>query len=208
MNQELVTHEEISEKQKAWDAMAKRIDRTVDGLGYRMDENIKEAVIALNMLNINTSASCEGHLDRGNGGPWVRIEPAETPEMKSLEEKMIPLRRQVDEREEKEKEKKFPSAELEELWDELRILDKELETYHLEEIKKIMALLSEFYKKRKVDYDQMLIMDVGRASSHLQSQGIDLQAIAVREEKEKNLIRYRQEMQVFTDFLKEKYFQS
>ncbi|MDP3769563.1 MAG: hypothetical protein Q8R40_01320 [bacterium] len=71
-----------------------------------------------------------------------------------------------------------------------------------------MVLLSKFYKERQIDYDQRLILErKGYGGSCLQSQGLDLQGIALPEEREKNLIRYRQEMQAFTDFLKDTYFQ-
>ncbi|MDP3769564.1 MAG: hypothetical protein U1A23_00585 [Candidatus Sungbacteria bacterium] len=105
-------NEKILEKQKAWDVMAERVARTVDGVGKRIDENIKEAVIALNMLNINTSASCEGHLDRGNAGPWIDIKSLPTPEMKLLKEKIDPLRRQADEIEEQEKKQRVSACRI------------------------------------------------------------------------------------------------
>src|SRR5258708_4358945 len=64
---------EQSEKQSRWDEAAKRIEKTIERLGLHIDEGIKEGVIALNVLDINTDASCEGHLDRGTGAPWIDV---------------------------------------------------------------------------------------------------------------------------------------
>ena len=205
-----VRSEEVTEKQKAWNMMTERVERIVDGLEYGIDENIKETIIALNMLDIATSGSCEGHLDRGIASPWIDIEHEETQEIKSIREEFIVLNKQIIQREEKEKEKKereSPSEELEALWNKSHMLAEKLEGYNLEEMKKIMALLSEFYKERKTGYDQMLILQFKGSWVRLQSQGTELQYLAHPEEKEKTLIRYREEIQAFTDFLKNKYFQ-
>lgn len=45
--------------------------RLTDGLGYPIDEGIREVVVALNLLGFRTSQSCEGHLDGGHPYPWV-----------------------------------------------------------------------------------------------------------------------------------------
>ncbi len=57
---------------------AERVARTQvesleDALGKRLDEGIKEPVVALRAFGIPTNQSCEGHLDHGNPYPWVQI---------------------------------------------------------------------------------------------------------------------------------------
>ena len=65
------------EKQKKWDEMSNRINRTIDGIGKYVDTNIKEPVIALNLLGIYTAASCEGHLDHGTFAPYIDVQAKE-----------------------------------------------------------------------------------------------------------------------------------
>ena len=65
---------EKGEKQRRWDEVAERIDRTVDRLGKHIDAGIKEGVVALNVLDINTHSSCEGHLERGIAAPYIDID--------------------------------------------------------------------------------------------------------------------------------------
>lgn len=65
---------EKSEKEKFWDETAARIGKTIDKLGMRVDSGIKDMAVALNVCGIHTTASCEGHLDRDEAGPWVDVE--------------------------------------------------------------------------------------------------------------------------------------
>ncbi|MDQ3065197.1 MAG: hypothetical protein M3Q36_02915 [bacterium] len=39
----------------------------------RIDEKIKEAVIAIRMVGVQTEGSCEGHRDWGHPYPWISI---------------------------------------------------------------------------------------------------------------------------------------
>ncbi len=58
-------------KEKAWEKQRAVVERITDGLGRRVDNGIKECVIALRMYGFPTSASCEGHL--ASHTPWVEI---------------------------------------------------------------------------------------------------------------------------------------
>lgn len=71
-----------SDHEKAWGEMSKEIDNTGDKLGMPIDENVKEAVIALNLLGIPTTASCEGHIDHGRSAPWVEIASPNEPDQR------------------------------------------------------------------------------------------------------------------------------
>lgn len=60
-------------KEKKWQNATAEINKITDALGKGIDEGVKETVIALNVLGINTTQSCEGHLDWGISAPWVDI---------------------------------------------------------------------------------------------------------------------------------------
>jgi hypothetical protein len=47
-----------------------------DSLGMPVDEMIAPLVVALRWHGFETSASCEGHLDRGCPWPWIDFEPS------------------------------------------------------------------------------------------------------------------------------------
>jgi len=72
--------EEPESRQNQWAIVINTIENTADKEGYRIDEGIKDAVIALNALQINTGQSCEGHVERGISAPWIRIEAPNEPE--------------------------------------------------------------------------------------------------------------------------------
>lgn len=65
-----------------------------------------------------------------------------------------------------------------------------------------------FYKQRCVPYDmRLVIQDLGDGTSRLENQGANLQEIATAEIKQQKLREYQAEMQAFTTFLKEQFFQ-
>jgi len=61
-------------KQKAWKRAEARVIQFADKLGKGVDKGIRETVVGLNALGINTSSSCEGHLNWGTGAPYIDIE--------------------------------------------------------------------------------------------------------------------------------------
>src|SRR5579864_6767791 len=77
------------ERQAAWEAKRREIDQITDALGLGIDEDIKETVVAFNMLGFNTSASCEGHLDHGLSTPFIDIEAPGRPETEYVGEMEI-----------------------------------------------------------------------------------------------------------------------
>lgn len=54
-----------------------KISNLADKLGMPIDENIKTLLIGLWVNNIETTGSCEGHLNWGEPFPWVDIETEE-----------------------------------------------------------------------------------------------------------------------------------
>jgi hypothetical protein len=63
-----------SKKEIAWERKQQEVNGIADRLGKGIDEGIKETIVALLMYRFSTTASCEGHLDRGCSYPWVEIE--------------------------------------------------------------------------------------------------------------------------------------
>lgn len=64
------------DKQK-WEELSEKFSHVTDKIGMPIDGGIFETVVALNVLDIPTSMSCEGHLDHGLPYPWVDIEMPE-----------------------------------------------------------------------------------------------------------------------------------
>lgn len=67
------------EKQKVWQKKREEIDKIVDAAGHSIDERIKDAVTAANLMELNTEQSCEGHLDRGVPWPFLEIAAPDQP---------------------------------------------------------------------------------------------------------------------------------
>jgi len=68
---------EAVKKEEKLDNIRKEVDGTGDALGKPLDSRIKETVVFLKALEINTGQSCEGHIDRP--APWVLIESEDEP---------------------------------------------------------------------------------------------------------------------------------
>lgn len=72
LNDSLYSEQINPTKQEMWDEMSNEVSHWVDELGYPIDTEIKDTVVALNLLGIETTASCEGHLDHGFAFPSVK----------------------------------------------------------------------------------------------------------------------------------------
>lgn len=171
------------EKARIWEELSVMVESTTDGLEEKIDEGIKEAVIGCNALGINTTQSCEGHAEKEIAAPWIDIEAREN----------IVLYEEL--------EKGEPSKE------QGTILKKKIEKANLEERKKILVYLEEFYKNRKVPFEQQLtIQGKGLGRSRLESQGADLQKFEPERRKRENLQKYQTEMRESSEFLKKEFF--
>lgn len=192
-----------TQKEDRWQETAERISRTVDKLGLPIDEGIKETVTVLNALGIATRASCEGHLDFGTCAPWVDIASTDPRTDVSIVKLSQEAQRKCDENKKTEQEIRVIFAEVH----KARCVVK---AYHIEERRKLLAYLAEFYEDRCVPYDRRLIIrPLGTdGKSRLESQGADCQEVASPEEKVQKLAEYQREMQDFTTFLKQKFFYS
>jgi len=61
----------MTEKRKKYLLTKEEIFKTIDNLGCEIDEEIREVVIFLNLLGIETTASCQGHTNWGLKHFWV-----------------------------------------------------------------------------------------------------------------------------------------
>jgi hypothetical protein len=171
-------------KQLIWDEKRLQVDGIGDKLGLGIDEGIKDTVIAFNVLDINTSGSHEGKIDR-YPIPYIDIECKNIDELN----------------------KKLEEAKTEE---EQNLILKEIIRGNLIERKKIATLLEEFYIARKVPFEvQIGIQTLARGWSRIQSQGAELQEVETDPVAKRNKLDvFKKEMQAFTDFLKNKFFNS
>ncbi|MDQ5938985.1 MAG: hypothetical protein QG603_474 [Patescibacteria group bacterium] len=72
-DQKLLTPEQLQKQQEIL-AKIEEMYGVVDGFGKHLDGGVIETVAILNLMNFNTRASCEGHLETGLQGPWVQLE--------------------------------------------------------------------------------------------------------------------------------------
>jgi hypothetical protein len=192
----------ITYKQQEWEQIATRFTQITDKIGMRVDSGILETVIVLNALGIETSASCEGHLDHGIAAPWIDIQAVSASEGSRRVAQMFTRADEAFERQ------NLPSADIEAMFAEAQREQKRIKSIHLEQRKKLMEYLSTFYTDRHVPYDQQIVIHprdtTGRA--RLESIGADLQLIVPPTLREQKLAEYQREMQAFTAFLKHIYF--
>lgn len=185
--------------------MQREVAQIADGLGKAVDPKIAATVVALKAHDIHTSGSCEGHLDHGIAGPWVDIESDQ--DTSALRDQAFQFRERAEKLDTSPREKK-PKKEVEFLLKEYHSLLEQAKTPHLQERKKLMNLLAEFYEKRNMPYDVRLqAVEWGFGITRLENQGASLQPLADEATRAQKLAEYQKEMAEFTQFLKEKFFQ-
>ena len=173
-----------SEKEIAWEKKLEEINNIADRLGKGIDENIKKSVAAFMIHEFTTDSSCEGHISEGEEEqhglpyPWVQVY-ADEPEGWSEAE-----------------------------GDKKEAIEHEWRINNLEQQRKMMGFLEEFYKKRETPFDARLAFDrVGAFGGfRVQSFGADITAVLTLEEQKEKLALYRKEMDEFTKFLRDKFF--
>ncbi len=171
------------EKMAVWDKVREDIESFADKLGRGVDEGIKEALAGLIVSGFHSTGSCEGHLDHGTRAPWVDIETRDAPAL---------YRKAKDATSDEEKE-----AILEEIMRK-----------NLEERRRLIAILDDFYGERKVPIHQMLSTSgYGHKLSRLESIGSDIQAIEDEETRQTRLEEYQEEMRAFSEYLKKLFFE-
>jgi hypothetical protein len=160
----------------------KEVDLIVDGLGRPVDGGIRDAVVALRLLGLDTSGSCEGHLDHGMRAPWVDFEVELSDEMRRRHQAAVDRGDS----------------------DEVQRIENEAIALASKEWNKLLPLLDEFYRGRDVSYDRRLVLIPMNAATRLMSQGAQLQRGEVPGIVYGRLKSYREEMDAFMRFAREK----
>lgn len=218
----------------AKEAQLKAIRQEVDGWGDRLgegvDEGIKETVAVYNAMELPTSASCEGHFgnesEHGFPMPWVEIEAPNKPQWRFEHEEEIYS--QVAEKYGLTIDQAL-HADNEEAWKEaVRLSAEQEETEEYKAWKaeneklftKVKSLLQEFYKERSVPDELRIIADRGVGGFRVHGGGKfyipnnqkeRLQNELTEEERKRipEVLKGSQdEMRIFTEFLKNKFFEA
>ena len=193
---------------KKWQEMEIFVDKLIDGCGKPVDAKIKEMVIILNLFDIETSQSCEGHLRWGHPFPWVDIRARSQIQKLEKEREVILDELTVMDKEIMQLQGTIPQYDIEEL--NIKIARKRQENWKLAELidqciaaqeNKLWDLLDEFYGKRDSFKEGALVIQEGC----LLPLGGCWQNRYNDEKKIENLIRYQQEMDAFKEFLIQKY---
>ena len=168
-----------SKKGIAWDKKLVEVNEIADRLGKGVDEKIKEAVAAFLMHEFTTSASCEGHSQEAD-----------------QEEHGLP----------------YPWVEIYAPepagWEGDKEIQAAWTIENLQQQKKLIALLEEFYQKRETSLATRLTPEkIGAYGGfRIQSLGAELWPLLHPKERQEKLELYRAELNDFTKFLKDKYF--
>src|SRR3989344_7158037 len=207
-----------TEKQRAWEQKLKELDHITDGLGEDIDKQIKEVVGALNVNGFNTYQSCEGHAEKGRGAPWVWIEAPDEPEGKYIGEKeafqKIADRYGISYEDAKEGKNEAAWIEV----NDIRLQNGETPEFvawreeNARLKKTVEGFLEDFYKNRSTNEAIRIVAeDVGGVGAfRVHNGGEDFARINEFAEEQKagfdeRLLKYRQEMEAFGKFLKERF---
>lgn len=186
---------DLEKEQARWDELAQRLGQATDSIGTPIDSGIMDVVVALNVVGVNTTASCEGHLDYDHAYPWVYVGAQG---VESLEEQ---LRLSL------ETSRTASSAPVVRFSDETKHLRWMLRHAHFGEAEKLIALLDEFYLHHRSGYDARLKLDTTLSGEcSLLSVGGPFQDLRSTSERAAKLAEYQEEMRAFGTFLKARYF--
>lgn len=175
----------------SWEEGCAMARRFVDGLGRPVDEGILETVVALNLFDFPTHASCEGHFNWGNPYPWVDfVTPGECP---GYEEALAEFNREGQSEEEQEAS-----------WH--RLLAVMAAFHHKDHLyTRLEALLDTYYEAHKDISEQWRIMvDCYEPGWYRMTPTCAFEADEWPENlRSENLARAQAEMRNFTHYLKE-----
>jgi hypothetical protein len=188
----------LSEKDVQWQQFRETVDGMGDGLGYRVDLGIRDTVAAFNANGFSTTASCEGHLDHGVAAPWIDIEDPSTDDLWEKSSEAFEIA-------DKAEENKQPERVLKALYKRAHEQRGEARRPTLLQAKRLMSFLADFYEDREVPFDRRLTLELNGSSCRIQSSGALVQAIEDDQTKSANLEQYREEMKLFSNYLKSKF---
>ena len=216
----IIASDKRVEKQLAWENKLKELDEVGDLLGNGLDEHIKDIVAAFNLNGFNTNQSCEGHDNSGLGAPGVSIEAPDEPEERYVGEKEV--YQDVAERYGITFED-VKRANNEAAWVEaIELSSKNEETSECQDWKKentklrkkAEELVEAFYKNRTISDTAMRLEfeNIGGGGTfRVHNGGEDYLDVREMTEAQKSglaerLPKYREEMEAFGKFLKDKFF--
>jgi hypothetical protein len=170
------------QKEEEWNRVALEVESIVDRLGKTIDTGIKETVIALKALGLETQGSCEGHLDHGTKAPWVDIgsvpeDSARRALTNAERSETVPQRSTIEARE-----KIFA------------------------ERTQILRLLDEYYGTHNPTSTSRLIPLFRLGETRIISQGYGIQEGLDEKEQAMMLSAYREEINRFTVWMRDEYF--
>ena len=184
---------ERTPKEARWQALRHEFSCTTDALGLPIDECILEVVVALNACGLPTAASCAGHLDHGEGAPWIMIEP---PAVAGLRAQITILQAL------------HTPGQWSPVVEEMVHLAATARTLQQEPRRTLAGHVRQFYQQRVTDQDSRLRLMhrewLGR--TELSPSGINRQRRRAPAERAAKLAVYQEEMQAFGAFLKTAYF--
>lgn len=158
-----------------------RVDRIIDKLGHPIDENIKDMVAILNAMDFPTTSSCGGHVsgEGAVGFPYIEI--------------YIPCQ--------------------EEGWQTDKVKSKKCRDRIIPFGLKMESYLNEFYEDKEVDeFDRIGFVSKLPHGFRIQPMGVkekpDVLGIKSVEDLDFRIKKYQEQMSLFTDFLRSKYFSS
>ena len=182
-----------------WQEVADYVAQLKDPVGNPMDPGIIEAVVALNLLGVTTTGSCEGHLDHGLAAPWIDFH---TPGTGATRRKVNEITVRLQQAEEQH----APQKTIDDLTREYFLLAAEAEKDSFYGPWIVEQALIAFYHNKHVEHDrQIFIHSDSFGISRLQSHGIDYQSLQTPPQRAANLAAYQREMQNFATFLKTDY---
>lgn len=179
-----------------WEATSRQVSRMTDTLGKPIDAGVFDTVVALNLHGINTTGSCEGHLDHGIAAPWVDIGASG---VRPMEKQVFLKMREFEQAHETD----MPKDQRWSIREAAEEAKQEVKSLHYKERQKVVVFLDVFYQARFVPFDTRLTLNpfwIG--GCRIESHGADYQEVLPLEEQRINLERYQEEMRAFTDFLK------
>lgn len=172
------TNEQPNEKEQRLVEIRAKVDKITDALGHPIDEGIKDSVVAMLAHDFPSDGSCEGHLTEDENG-----------------RKFL-----------------YPSVDIcapvEDGWRDDEKIQDQWRKDNAVQRDKMKELLDEFYADREVDDEYRLVMHprgIFNAFNMTNARGVD-QELKPGDDEEEVLARSRQEMEDFTKFLMEKYY--
>ena len=225
-----------ADKQVILDEIRREVDEMRDGLGRRMDEGIKDAVVYAKALGLETYQSCEGHVEvdgeEHNPAPYVHFQAAESPEEADEEIQQIysdviggnfdkirgqnslePARIKIEE-------------DLDTLHKEGKVREVEYIRQWIEKnaalFQQARDLVNEFYADREIDPESQLVVTGAEegmfsievnAGRYEEIEGgymtcINNEPNINPENRVSKVARWQEEMSAFTEFLKNKFLET